>query len=198
MNRPLRVLVADDEPENLEYLKEVFGRLGHQTAAARTGKQLLELAHSTEPDLIVTDIRMPDMDGLEAVEAVNRERETPVILVTAHTDTDLMARAEAQHVMAYLVKPVRQPEVEAAVRVAMARWEAYQAARTEAQTMRQALEDRKILERAKGHVMRRLVVGEEEAYRRMKRLSSHQNRKMLEVAKSVLEAEAVYQQLETV
>ncbi len=197
MTRPLRILVAEDEHDTLDYLTELFGRLGHQTAAASNGKQLLELAKTTEPDLIVTDIKMPDMDGLTALEAINRERETPAILVSGHLDAELMTRAQALPVMAYLIKPVRRPEVEAALGVALARWEAYRTAKAESDGLRQALEDRKLLERAKGSVMRRLGVGEEEAYHRMKRCSSRQNRKMIEIAKAVMEAEATYQLLET-
>jgi response regulator NasT len=198
MNRPLRILVADDERDTREYLQELLTRLGYQVAAAQTGSQMVELARAAAPDLIVADIKMPDMDGIAAAEIINRERETPVILVSGHHDAALVQRATQQPVMAYLVKPIKQSDVETAVAVAMARFEQYHLAREEAKNLKQALEERKFVERAKGAVMRRLSVGEEEAFRLLRKLSSTQNQKVIDIAQLVLQAEEVFKQLESV
>jgi response regulator NasT len=139
---------------------------------------------------------MADMDGLEAAAEINRERAVPVVLISAYHDEELRARARQEYVMAYLVKPVKQPDLETALDLAMARFEQFQAVRREAADLRQALEDHKLTERAKGAVMRRLGVDEIDAYRRLRKLSSEQNRKLVEVARSVLAAEEVFQALE--
>jgi AmiR/NasT family two-component response regulator len=133
MNRFLRVLIADDERDTREYLQEMLRRLGHQVVGAQTGRQLVELARVGEPDLIITDIKMPDMDGIDAVAEVNRLRETPAILLADHHDASLLERATQQLVMAYLIKPVKPADIEAAVAVALARFEQYRQARREAQ-----------------------------------------------------------------
>jgi response regulator NasT len=196
MNRALRVLVADDERDTREYLQEMLMRLGHQVLSAQNGQQLLELARVGNPDLIVTDIKMPDMDGLTAAARVNEQREVPTILVSGHHEPDLLARAADQLVLAYLVKPIKQPDVEAALAVTLARFEQYQAIRKEAHDLKQALEERKVIERAKGAIMRRLGVDEQEAFRRMKKLSSEQNRKLIDIAHTVMQAEDVYRQID--
>jgi response regulator NasT len=196
MNRSLRVLVADDERDIREYLQEILQRLGHQVVAAQTGRQLLELARDGDPDLIITDIKMPDMDGIDAVAEVNCLRETPAILISSYHDAPLFERAGQQLVMAYLIKPVEQSNIEAAVAVALARFEQYRLARREADRFKHALEERKLVERAKGAVMRRLSVDEEEAFRCLRTLSSHQNRKLIDVAHTVLQAEEIFQILD--
>src|SRR5262245_58430636 len=196
MSRSLRVAIADDERDTREYLQELLTRLGHQVVAAETGKQLLEQCRLLGPDLVITDIKMPDMDGIEAAEAVSSHKETPVILVSGHLDAGLLRRAEADHIMSYLIKPVSQADVEAAVALAMHRFEQYQAVRKEARDLKHALEDRKVIERAKGVVMKRLGVDEQEAFRRLKRMASGQNRKLIEVGQAILAAEEVFHQMD--
>src|SRR5438874_7811410 len=102
MTQALRIAVADDERDTREYLAQVVTRLGHQVVTAATGQQLAELARVSEPDLIITDIKMPDLDGIDAAELINRQRETPVILVTGHHDPELLKRVAGTYVMAYL------------------------------------------------------------------------------------------------
>jgi response regulator NasT len=195
MTRKLRILVADDERDTREYLYQILARQGHEVAGAETGRQLLELCRQVQPDLVVTDIRMPDMDGLEAAAAVNQERETPVILVSAHHEADYLRRATQDNIMGYLVKPVGPADVEVAVAVALARFEQYRLARQEAAGLKQALEDRKLIERAKGAVMKRLNVDEDEAFRRLRKLASDGNLKLVDAARKVLAAEEVFQQV---
>jgi response regulator NasT len=146
---------------------------------------------------VVTDIKMPDMDGIEASLAVNREREVPVILVSAHHDAELLVRAGTDHIMAYLIKPVKPVDVEVAVNMAMVRFEQFRAVRREAADLRQALEDRKVIERAKGILMRRVKLEEQEAFRRLRKLASDQNRKLVDVAHAVLKAEEIFHALES-
>ena len=196
MTTALRIVVADDERDTREYLRDMLTRMGHTVVTADTGRHLLELAQAGEPDLILTDIRMPDMDGIEAAIQVNQVRPVPVILVSGYHDAELLERARAEHMMAYLIKPIKQADVEAAMSVALARFDEYRQARRQTDELTQALEERKLVERAKGVVMRRLRVDEQEAFRRLKKLSSHQNRKLAEVARSVLQVDEVFQQMD--
>jgi response regulator NasT len=193
----LRIAVADDERDMRQFFQEVLPHLGHQVVAvAETGRQLVERCHAAPPDLIISDIRMPDMDGIEATGAVNRERPVPVILVSAHSDADLIKRASAGGAMTYLIKPVKPADLQAAITLAVARFEEMRKASREAADLRQALEERKLIERAKGAVTRRLRVDEAEAFRKMQKLASVHNRKLVEVAQTVLDAERVFQELE--
>jgi response regulator NasT len=195
MSRSLRIAVAEDERDTREFLQELLTRRGHQVATATTGRELVELCRAAEPDVVLTDIRMPDMDGL-AAEEINRHRAVPVILISAYHDAATRERALADHVMAYLVKPIREAELEAALPLAVLRFEHFQALRKEAADLRQALEDRKVIERAKGAVVRRLRVDEAEAFRRLRKLASDHNRRLIEVAQQVLEGEAVFAALD--
>ena len=193
MTRPLRILVAEDERDTREYLQQLLARLGHEVAGVATGRQLAEQCRAQHPDLVITDIRMPDMDGIEASEEVNRERQVPVILVSAHHDPELIVRAGADHIMAYLIKPVKQADLETALYLAMLRFDHFQKLRTEADNLRQALEDRKIVERAKGILMKRARLDEPEAFRRLQKLASDKNKKLVEVAHMILTAEEAFQ-----
>jgi two-component system, response regulator PdtaR len=197
VNKSLRIVVADDELDVREYLQEVLPRLGHQVVGvAQTGRELMEQVAATSPDLVITDIRMPDMDGIEASIAFNRDQQVPIILVSAHHDAELLTRAAADHIMGYLVKPVKIADLKTAITMARLRFEQFLAVAAEAANLRQALEDRKVIERAKGVVMKRLRVNEEEAFRRLRKMANDQNRKMVEVAQTVSGAEDVLRQLE--
>jgi two-component system, response regulator PdtaR len=200
MNAPatgLRIAVADDERDMRQFFQELLPCMGHQVVAvAETGRQLAEFCRDGQPDVVITDIKMPDMDGIEAAAAVNHEREVPVVLVSAHTEGDLLARSGAEYIMSYLVKPVKPADLQAAITLAVARFEQYQRVRAEAASLRQSLEDRKIIEQAKGIVMHRLRIGEPEAYHRMRKLSSQHNWKLIDMARRLLDAEKIFRSLE--
>jgi two-component system, response regulator PdtaR len=195
--RPLRIAVADDEPDMLLFFRELLPHLGHKVVAeAATGKELVESCRGARPDLVITDVRMPDMDGIQAASEVNRDGRVPVILVTAHHDADILARAGADYIMAYLAKPVKPVDLQAAIGLALLRFGHFQALVKETADLRQALEDRKVIERAKGSVMKRVGVEEEEAFRRLRKLASDENRKLADVAQQVAAAEDVFRQLD--
>jgi two-component system, response regulator PdtaR len=195
----LRIAVADDERDTRQFFQELLPHMGHEVVvAAETGRQLVDRCGEARPDLVITDIKMPDMDGIEAAALINRQREVPVVLVSAHHEAELLARSGAEYIMAYLVKPVKPADLQAAITLAVARFEQFQRTRAEAAGLRQALEDRKVIEQAKGVVMRRLRIDEAEAYRRMRLLSSHRNCKLAELSRSMLEADAIFQRLEEI
>lgn len=190
MDRSLRVAVADDEPDMRDYYKAILPRLGHEVVAvAETGADLLEQCRAVHPDLVITDIRMPDMDGIDAAVALHEARPVPVVLVSGYHDPELIRRAEADHILAYLVKPIKQADLVPAIALAMRRFEQFEQLRDEANGYRQALEDRKLIERAKGVLMRRANLDEEAAFRRLQKLASEKNLKLVELARTVLIAE---------
>jgi response regulator NasT len=193
---PLRILLAEDDPDTRDLLRDHLARLGHAVTAVADGPQLVEAARRDPPDLIITDIKMPGMDGLQAAAEVNRDRDVPVILVTGHHQADLLGRAAAPHVMAYLVKPVRPDELEAAITLGLARFRQFLRVRQEAEGLQQTLAERKVIERAKGALMRRLRLDEAEGFRRLRRLATDDNLKLVEVARRVLKAEEVFHELE--
>lgn len=113
MTRPLRIAIADDESDIRRYFAKCLPRLGHQVVAvAANGRQLVEECHSKHPDLIITDMRMPEMTGLEAAAEVNRHESVPVILVSAYADEDADGPARAEFVLAHLHKPICLAELE--------------------------------------------------------------------------------------
>jgi two-component system, response regulator PdtaR len=194
MSPSLRVVVADDEPDMRDYFQKALPRLGHQVVgAAQNGRELVELCRALRPDLVITDIKMPDLDGIDAAVQVYRERPVPVILVSAYHDAGLIQRAEADHILGYLVKPIKQADLGPVIALALRRFEQFEALRREASDLRQALEDRKVIERAKGLLMKKAQLDEQEAFRRLQKLASEKSRKLIDIAQMILIAEEAVQ-----
>jgi response regulator NasT len=187
--RSLRVAVADDEPLIRRWLQDVLPDLGHRVVvAAENGKQLVEGCVAQKPDLVISDIKMPEMDGIDAALAITEQAAAPIILVSAFHDDDLIERASASHVMAYLIKPIGQPDLEAAIALAIRRYQQIESLKADAHELRQSLEDRKTIEKAKGLLMKFASLGEEEAFRQMQKMACDKNLKLIEVARKILEA----------
>lgn len=190
MSAALRIAVADDEPFLRTYFQDVLPDMGHEVVgAAATGKELVALCRATNPDLVISDIRMPDMDGIDAAAEISKERPTPIILVSAFHDQEYIERAEQTHILAYLIKPVERAQLEAAIAIVRRRFTEFQALQGEANDLKQALEDRKVIEKAKGIMMKKTKLGEPEAFRTMQKIARDQNLKLIEVARRILEAE---------
>ncbi len=194
MNRLLRTAVADDELDMREYYRTILPLLGHVVVAvAETGRELVEKCRDQHPDLVISDIKMPDMDGIDAATQIYRDGPIPVILISAYHDADLVHRAEGDHILAYLVKPTKQTDLEPAIAIVMRRFEQFQALRQETTDLKQALEDRKLVERAKGLLMKKAELDEVEAFRRLQKLASDQNRELVEIARMILTAEEAFE-----
>jgi response regulator NasT len=187
--RSLRIALADDDAATRDVLKKMLTHLGHHVvAAAETGRELLEQSRLAQPDLVIADIRMPDMDGLEAAAAIYDHRPTPVILVTGYTDREFIERAEQGHVLAYLVKPIKSSDLEPAIILATRRFQEFKTLQDEAADLKKALADRKVIERAKGLLMKHLNIDEPEAFRRLQKLASSKNQKLIDIAQMILTA----------
>ena len=190
MTTSFRIVVADDEPEMREFFEKVLPRFGHQVVAvAENGRQLVEHCRQLKPDLVITDIKMPGLDGIEASSQVCRERAVPVILVSAYHDPELIARAEADHVVAYLVKPIGLADLQPAISIAVRRFAELQALQQECTDLRQAPADRKVIEQAKGLLMKLAGVDEKDAFGRLQQLAADKNQKLIEAAQSILAVE---------
>jgi response regulator NasT len=186
----LRILIADDESIRLLSLRAQLAALGHRVVAeASTGEEAVALAASTQPDLAILDIKMPLVDGIEAAERITQARPIPIILLTAYSEAQLVERAAQANISAYLMKPVSEEDLLPALTLALTRFKQFQALHREVVDLREALEARKVIEKAKGILMRRLDLTEEEAFRRLQRQSQESNRKLAQVAEAIVVAD---------
>lgn len=193
MNRSLRIAVAEDEPVMQKYLEETLSLRGyHVVVVAGTGADLIAKCKTLRPELVITDIRLPDMDGLSAASVIYANEPVPIIVVSAFHDTVLLEKAERNHVLAYLVKPIKEADLEPAIAIAMSRFQEFQSMRQEADDLRHALEDRKIIERAKGLLMKRANLDEPEAFRRLQKLARDKNLKLVQIAQTIITAEEAF------
>lgn len=194
MKASLRIAVADDEPDMQRYFEKILPRMGHEVIiVADNGRELVERCLQLHPDLVISDIKMPVMDGIQAAQMLYEQLPIPVILVSAHYDQELIERAEGDHVLAYLVKPIKQADLGPAIAIAMRRFEQFQEVQKEAADLRQALADRKLIERAKGILMKRVGLDEPAAFQRLQKTASATNQKLVEVARTILGAEVAYE-----
>ena len=191
MTRSLKIAVADDELDMRDYFQQILPLLGHKVVAVppRPAASWSSCAAAAQPDLVITDIKMPDMDGIDAAAEIYRQRPIPVILVSAFHEPEFIRRAEADHILAYLVKPIKQADLEPAIGIALRRFEQFQALRKETTDLKQALEDRKVIEKAKGVLMKKTGLDEHDAFRRLQKLASDKNRKLVDIAQIILTAE---------
>src|SRR5262245_49888395 len=144
MKRKLRVAIADDEPDMRQFLQGALTRLGHDViVAAETGSRLVDQCRSDRPELVITDIKMPDMDGLEAARQIYGDGPVPIIIVSAYHDPEFVERAEENHIAAYLVKPIKATNLGPAIAIVMKKFEEFLELQKEAANLSQALEDRK-------------------------------------------------------
>lgn len=163
---------------------------------ATTATELIQHARDDKPDLLVADIRLAEGDGIAASDAVYRERPLPIILLSAHVEREMVQRAEAGHALAYLKTPIEPAELDAAIRVAVSRFKRIRELEQESEELKQQLEERKLVDRAKGIIMKMLRLEEEDAYRRMRKHASNHNLKVVDVAKRIIEAEGPFRELE--
>jgi response regulator NasT len=186
----LRVLIADDESIRLMSLRQQLAGLGHQVVGeASTGDEAVALAQRMRPDLAILDIRMPGMDGIEAARQIMSTRPIPIILLTGYSEEQLVARAAQADVATYLIKPVAEDDLLPALTLALARFRQFETLQREVVDLREALEARKVVERAKGILMRRLDLTEDEAFRRLQKQSQDSNRKLADVAQALITAD---------
>jgi response regulator NasT len=182
----LRILIADDEAVVRMDLREMLEESGYEVVGeAGDGERAVELGEEKKPDLAILDIKMPKMNGLEAAEKL-MEKGIATLILTAYADKEFIDRAKEIGVLAYLVKPFTRESLIAAIEMAMARFRELQELRKEVSSLREALEVRKLVERAKGLLMKHLGISEEDAYRYLQKRSMEYRKPMKEVAEAVI------------
>ena len=190
----LRVLIADDEALHNLALTSQLETLGHTVVATATnGKEAVQLARETKPDLAFLDIRMPVMTGPEAAHEISAERPIPIIILSAYSDSRTVEEATRAPIFHYLVKPVDPGDLAPAIAVARARFDEWLDARRQRDMLEMKLEERKIIERAKGLLMDTRGLSEREAYRFLQKTSQDKNTPMVELARKILLAAPLLQ-----
>ena len=184
---PLRVLIAEDETIIRLDLRDVLERAGHEVCAeARDGEEAVALAQSEHPELAILDVKMPRLDGIEAARRILADRPIPIVMLTAYGQEELVARAVEAGVFGYLVKPFRETDLLPAIQTARARHAELDAMRDEAESLAEALATRKVVERAKGILMEREGLSENDAFIRLRRASQSSGRPLRVVAEAVI------------
>jgi two-component system, response regulator PdtaR len=183
----LRLLVAEDETIIRLDLRELLERAGFEVVAeARDGVEAVELARSAQPDLAVLDVKMPRLDGIEAARTILAERPIPIVMLTAYGQQELVARAIEAGVFGYLVKPFREQDLLPAIETARARFAELQEVREQAESLADALAARKAIERAKGVLMEREGLSEQDAFARLRRASQLSGKPLKDVAEALI------------
>jgi response regulator NasT len=183
----VRILLAEDETIIRLDLRQTLERAGFEICGeARDGEEAVELARSEKPDLAVLDVKMPRLDGIEAARRILAERPIPIVMLTAYGQDELVARAVEAGVFGYLVKPFRDTDLLPAIQAAKARHAELEALRQEAESLADALAARKVVERAKGLLMQREKLSEQDAFKRLQRASQVSGRPMKVVAEALI------------
>ena len=182
-----RVIVADDESVIRMDLREMLGNLGYLVVGeVGDGRSAVNLARELKPDIVIMDIKMPDIDGIDAAKILTEERIAPVILLTAYSQKDLVERAKAAGVVGDMVKPFREADLAPAIEVALARFKEFEAMHKEVDDLQLALETRKLVDRAKGILMDTQGLDEADAFRKIQKMSMNTRKPMKEVAEAII------------
>ena len=184
-----RVLVAEDEALIRLDLVEMLREEGYQVVGqAGDGEEAIKLAAELKPDLVILDVKMPKLDGIEAASKITGDRVAPVVILTAFSQRDLVERARDAGTMAYLVKPFAKRDLVPAIELAISRFAELQALESEVAGLTDRLETRKVIDRAKGLLMTAQNLSEPEAFRWIQRTAMDRRTTMKAVAEAVVDS----------
>ena len=185
-----RVIIADDESVIRADLRERLTNLNYLVVGeAGDGQSAVNMARQLKPNVVIMDIKMPDMDGIEAAGIMTREKIAPVLLLTAYAQRDLVDRAKEAGVVGYLVKPFREQEIVPAIEIALARFSEFSELEKEVGDLQETLETRKLVDRAKGILMDSQGLTEQEAFRKIQKMSMNSRKPMKEIAQAIVLAQ---------
>jgi len=182
-----RALVIDDHEPSRKNLVGVLAESGFQiVGAATSGAAGLQLASASAPDVILMAVGLPDLDGIRAARKIMQANPLPIVLVTSHYDAATIERAKRAGVMGYLIKPLREGELLPAIELAMSHFQEFVALQKENENLKKTLEARKVIERAKGILMKRERLSEPEAFSLIQRKSMDMRKPMVEIAEAII------------
>jgi len=189
--KKLRILLADDEAILRLDLREMLAEAGHDVVGeAANGEEAVKMARQLQPEFIIMDVKMPVMDGLTAAKIIAEENIAPVLLLTAYSQQDIVEKASDAGVIAYLVKPIREEQLFPAMEIAAKRFTEMQQLNLELAQLKDSLETRKLLDRAKGILMTAHGMTEQEAYRKMQQFSMAKRISLKSLAERIIAADA--------
>jgi len=183
-----KVLIAEDNPKTRLFLKNQLELLGYQVEAVSNGQAAVDMVSEIDPTLVIMDVKMPEMDGIDAARNISSKKTVPIILITGLSSDEMATKAIESGVFAYLVKPVTKKQLEPAIKLAMARYDEFKSLKVEVDDLKDAIETRKLVERAKGILMKRCSISEEEAFKLLQTHSQKENKKMREIAETIVNA----------
>jgi response regulator NasT len=194
----LRIIIADDESIIRMDLKETLANLGHLVVGeAGDGTSAVNLARELRPDIVIMDIKMPDMDGIEAARILTEENIAPILLLTAYSQQELIERAKEAGVVGYLVKPFRESDIVPAMEIAIARFHELRSLGERVEDLEESLATRKAVDRAKGILMDTQDLSENEAFRKIQKMSMDTRKSMREIAEAIILAHQMGENPET-
>lgn len=184
-----RIAIIDDNAKERFVVKGLVEECGFIVAAeGSNGQEAVEICRAKGPDLVIMDVKMPVKDGVCAASEIWRECPVPVVLLTAIGDEDTVRRAAQAGVMAYLMKPVRLEDLRPAIELALSRFQEFQNLKKENRDLKNAMQERKLIERAKGLLMERERLSENEAFSRIRKISMDKRKTMAEIAEVLIMA----------
>ncbi len=185
----LKAVIAEDEQLTRTIIRARLEKLGHTVVAeAGDGQQAIEAARTHKPDVIIMDIKMPVMDGIEAARRILTETPCAILFLSSFNEQELVEQASETGALAYLMKPFRKEDLAPALEMAVRRFRQISSQAKEIDELKETLETRKLIERAKGILMDRHRMSEEEAFKRIHFQARNQNKKMREIAQSIITA----------
>jgi len=187
-----RVVIIDDSARSRAALGTAIKGFGCEIAGEGVnGSEAIRLAQDLKPDVLFLAVGLPEMDGLSAAAQILEAHPLPIIILSSHLDPELIQRAKEAGVMAYMVKPLREEELLPTIELAVSRFEEFTALRKENEDLKRTLEGRKLIERAKGVLMERENISEQQAFARIQKASMNTRRSMAEIAQAILLSEEV-------
>lgn len=183
----MRVLIVDDESLIRMDLRDIIESCGHEVVAEATnGVEALELCKKHKPDIILMDVKMPELDGIEAARQIGFHHEAPVVLLTSYSQQDLIDKARDSGVYGYLIKPVREEQLVPTLEMALGRYKSDAQLREKMAELEQSLEDRKIIQKGTGILMELYSISEAEAYNRIRTLSMNKQISIIETCNLII------------
>lgn len=187
MNK-LKIVIVDDDPITRMDIKEMLIHAGYDVIGeGKNGEEAVELTYSLKPDIVIMDIKMPKLDGIKAARIIGKFKQSSVILLTAYSQRELVNDAKESGVIGYLVKPISEEDLIPAIEIARSHQEQFQLLERDIQVLKKSIEERKIIEQAKGKIMKKFSCSEEKAYEWMRQKSMEYRIPLFKLAEKILE-----------